>query len=154
MKEKLQEYALLAEVISAIAIVISLIFVGLQIQEGNRETRAATIQAISDQNIEYVLAMATDMHQPRLINEMVINGITSADLSPEDNTRLRLAIIAGMRRQENLFLQVQSGILEPEALQSVSFNYYRTPYVREFWLNNREFYDQEFARYWDGVIAE
>ena len=30
MKEKLQEYALIAEIISAIAIVLSLIFVGLQ----------------------------------------------------------------------------------------------------------------------------
>jgi len=31
MKEKLQEYALIAEIISALSIVLSLIFVGLQV---------------------------------------------------------------------------------------------------------------------------
>ena len=31
MKEKLQEYALIAEIISALCIVLSLIFVGLQV---------------------------------------------------------------------------------------------------------------------------
>ena len=45
MKERLQQYALLAEIISAAVIVISLFFVGLQVRDGNRETRAATVQA-------------------------------------------------------------------------------------------------------------
>ena len=51
MKEKLQEYALLAEVISAIAIVISLIFVGFQINQGNLETALNTkaIQSLDGQ---------------------------------------------------------------------------------------------------------
>jgi len=34
MKEKLQEYALIAEMISAICIVLSLVFVGLQVRQG------------------------------------------------------------------------------------------------------------------------
>ena len=42
MKEKLQEYALLAEIFSAIAVVLSLIFVGLQIRQGAEETAANT----------------------------------------------------------------------------------------------------------------
>ena len=42
MKEKLQEYALIAEIISAIAIVLSLIFVGLQVRQGSEATDANT----------------------------------------------------------------------------------------------------------------
>jgi hypothetical protein len=42
MKEKLQEYALIAEIISAICIVLSLIFVGLQVRQGAEETAANT----------------------------------------------------------------------------------------------------------------
>lgn len=48
MKEKLQQYALVAEIISAIAIVLSLVFVGFQIADGNREANAATFQASLD----------------------------------------------------------------------------------------------------------
>ena len=42
MKDKLQEYALIAEIISAICIVLSLIFVGLQVRQGAEETAANT----------------------------------------------------------------------------------------------------------------
>ena len=45
MKLKLTDWASIAEIIAAIGVVFSLIFVGLQINEGNQETRAATIQA-------------------------------------------------------------------------------------------------------------
>jgi len=34
VKQRLQEYALIAEVVSALAIVLSLIFVGLQVRQG------------------------------------------------------------------------------------------------------------------------
>lgn len=51
MKLKLSEWASIAEVLSAIAIVISLVFVGLQVSDGSRATRAATSQAASDQTM-------------------------------------------------------------------------------------------------------
>ena len=153
MKGKLQEYALVAEIISAIAIIASLIFVGLQIENGNRETRAATIQAISDQLMEFTMAMATDEHMPRLASEM-LNGAKEADYSAEDYWRIRSFVIAGLRRQENLYLQVQADVVEPEALRSVSLSFYQNPLVRKIWLARRQNFNQEFALYWDGVLAE
>jgi len=39
VKEKLQEYALIAEIISAICIVLSLIFVGLEIEQSTKQSR-------------------------------------------------------------------------------------------------------------------
>jgi hypothetical protein len=39
----LQEYALIAEVVSALAIVLSLIFVGLQVRQGAKETRENSV---------------------------------------------------------------------------------------------------------------
>ena len=48
MKKNLQEYALLAEIVSAISIVLSLIFVGIQIGQGADET-AANTRAVNGQ---------------------------------------------------------------------------------------------------------
>jgi len=48
MKEKLQEYALLAEIFGAVAVVISLLYVGFQIQENTAERRADSIQSINE----------------------------------------------------------------------------------------------------------
>ena len=47
MKQKLQEYALLAEIIGGIAIVTSLIFVGIQINQNHEMMRAQTRNDIS-----------------------------------------------------------------------------------------------------------
>lgn len=48
MREKLQQYALLAEIISAAAIVASLIFVGIQIRQSNALVKANTYREIRD----------------------------------------------------------------------------------------------------------
>jgi len=42
MKEKLQEYALVAEIIGGVAIVISLVFVGVQVSQTAEETATNT----------------------------------------------------------------------------------------------------------------
>jgi len=42
MKWKLSNVASIAEIVAAIGVIFLLIFVGLQINEGNQETRAVT----------------------------------------------------------------------------------------------------------------
>ena len=46
--ESLSKFASIAEIIAAVGVILSLIFVGAQLNEGNRETRAATMQAATD----------------------------------------------------------------------------------------------------------
>ena len=48
-KEKLQEYALIAEIIGAVAIVCSLIFVGLQIRQNSRISSVNAYQELISQ---------------------------------------------------------------------------------------------------------
>ena len=47
MRERLQNYALFSEIISAFAVVISLLYVGYQIQINTAERRTESIQAIN-----------------------------------------------------------------------------------------------------------
>ena len=125
----------------------------MEIRQNTVAVRAATIQAVSDQAMELTLSMATDEHLPRLVYEMRQNGVTRADLSTEDRLRLRLVVVAGLRRQENLYLQVENGTLHRAALQNVSFGFYRNPFVRELWASDRQYFDPAFALYWDDILA-
>lgn len=45
MNRKLSDWSSIAEIVAAIGVILSLLFVGLQIRDGNRETVAATKQA-------------------------------------------------------------------------------------------------------------
>ena len=67
MKDKLQEYALIAEIISAACIVLSLIFVGLQVRQGSKETaensvalRSQVQQAMMEADKDLLLFRATN----------------------------------------------------------------------------------------------
>jgi hypothetical protein len=63
-------------------------------------------------------------------------------------------VIAGLRRQENLYAQVRSGVLDPAALRNVSFSFYQNAYARELWAEIRDTFNPEFTRYWDEIVAE
>jgi hypothetical protein len=106
MKWKLSEWAAVAEIIAAVGVILSLIFVGLQISEGNQETRAAFIQAASDSDAR----MITTLISHKDTWEKVLTG---APL--EEGAELRGAILLFnllMVNMDNRYNQFRSGFLD------------------------------------------
>ena len=56
---KLREYALVAEILSAIAVVVSLIFVGYQVNQNTNEIRASNRQQITTMAMSATLSVST-----------------------------------------------------------------------------------------------
>lgn len=142
----------IGEMVGLVAVVVSLGFVGFEIRQNTTAVKSATTQAISDQAMALTLAMATDEHLPSLVQKMS-SGTPPSEFSAEDRQRLQLVVVAGLRRQENLYAQVQAGVLDETALRNVSFDFYRNTFVNENWTQLREFFDSDFARYWDEVMS-
>ena len=61
--DKLQKWALIAEVIGAVAIVVSLIFVGFEVRQGAEAQRAATVLQLKK---DWVLLNLTQASQSRV----------------------------------------------------------------------------------------
>ena len=70
MKEKLSQLASTAEIIASIGIVLSLLFVGLQIRDANREARAATLRSAADTE----LYMAAEIANHAATWDKLLNG--------------------------------------------------------------------------------
>jgi len=75
MKWKLSELASVAEVVAAIGVILSLLFVGYQIKDGNRETRAATLQATLDSE----MALQSETLQYADVWDKVLSGAHLAE---------------------------------------------------------------------------
>ena len=45
MRKTLSDWSSISEIAAAVGVVLSLVFVGLKIKEGNEETRSSTMQA-------------------------------------------------------------------------------------------------------------
>ena len=118
MKEKLQEYALIAEIISAICIVLSLIFVGLQVRQSAQET-AFNTEAIRGQVRESMLN--SDITQltyyadnPYLISMEFHDG----ELTREEIGKFVGIMLVLIRQRENYWVQHANGILDDDTFNA------------------------------------
>ena len=120
---KLQEYALVAEILSAVAVVASLIFVAFQIQQQAEETalntRAIQVSAYQD----LVAQIAT-------LNLIIIQDAEFAELrikilgggAPNDNVeqaRFRAYISLAVRHGDLAYRQYRNGLIDELSLRSV-----------------------------------
>lgn len=112
MKEKLQEYALLAEIISAICIVLSLIFVGFQVRQGAEET-AANTEALRSQVRESMLnADLNTLYKMMDYPYLAEVNLDTLELSQEERQRARVFYFTMSRSRENFWIQHEAGILD------------------------------------------
>ena len=70
--DRLQKWALIAEVIGAVAVVISLIFVGIELRSNTEATRAATREAINQKDIDFLLAVTLAFRTHRFLGNPLI----------------------------------------------------------------------------------
>ncbi len=102
----LQDWGAIGELIGGVAIIVSLLYVGLQIKHGNRETRAATIQAASDAE---AFMIATMVNHSETWNKV----ITGAPLESGAETRKGINLYNFlMVDTENRYHQFHSGFLD------------------------------------------
>lgn len=116
MKIKLTDLALVAEIVAATGVILSLIFVGFQLSEGNREARAATVHAVSVSQ----MSLMSELLRYADVWDKVVAG---EHLS--EGEELRRGIILFnliMTDNENVYYQQQSGYVEDFAWETRSSN--------------------------------
>ena len=97
-----------AEIIGTTAVVLSLIFVGVQIRDGNREARATTIQSTLNSEME-LIAILTENASTW---DKVITGAPLA--SGEEMRKGILLYNLLITERETRYFQFKSGYLEPQ----------------------------------------
>jgi len=148
---KLERWALVAEIIGAIAIVVSLIFVGFQIRQSTEETALNTkaIQASIRQSIlhEDLEGLYLYMDHP-FLNKRI-------DIQADEEVQIKAQIIAFIRMREILWLQYQDGLLDEETWlsyrQPLTNVVFRSQIGRDVW--SADFYSPAFREYIDAWIG-
>jgi hypothetical protein len=108
----LQEWAYVSEIIASIAVIASLVYLGIQLRDGNREARARTIQAAMDSEA----AVGATLARYASTWEKVVTGQKLAD--GEEVRRGILLFNLLMTESENRYQQFNSGYLDAASWQS------------------------------------
>ena len=139
------------ELVGFISVIASLIFVGMEIRQNTTAVRGATNQAISDQATELYLAIATDRNLASLTVKLY-DGVSRKDFDPIDDMQLFLTVMTGLRRVENIFLQLEDNILDERAFDRIGLSFYRSNYSREIWEANKQFFDRKFVPFFEKLL--
>jgi hypothetical protein len=116
MKQKLQEFALVAEVISAIAIVASLVFVGIQIQQSSKINEVNAYQDLVNQISVLNILRIEDREFAELFGRYVSGEEISNRI---DKAQMTAFLATTFRHADLAYRQYKSGIIDKQTLDSV-----------------------------------
>ena len=152
MKEKLQVYALIGEIISAIAIVISLIFVGFQIQQSNRIARAEAYRTpTSDINAINASFMSIPSFQTGF--RKVIQGKSRVDLGDDESLVVDSYLISLTNIFAQLSREIREGVLPSGAVDNFSGrDLLKSPYYKDSWPLFKNAFDPLYVKEYEDSI--
>jgi hypothetical protein len=121
VKERLKEYALIAEIVGGLAVVVSLLFVGLQLQQSNALT---TTDAVKDGTQlwlgAYVAAFGSE--ESTAFMRRALNHCE--ELSGDERGRFLATLTHFVAAYDNIFNQYEAGRLRREIFVSISADYF------------------------------
>ena len=158
----MQKYGIIAEVVSAAAIVISLIFVGFEIRQSANQTERNTV-ARQVSTYQELIARITELNTIKIDNKELSAAIAkvesqdSVDLSDWEYQMVYRHSWILFRYGDIAYYQYQSGLLSEDRLKSalapVVF-LFQFPWYRERWKGARINFVVEYRSFIDRIIEE
>ena len=139
----------LGEFIGALAVLVSLVYIALQIRTNTKAVRASTFQSVTS-GWQNQIQFLSDPSLSDLIDRSVSEpeALGQADLS-----RLFLITRANFRLCENDYYQLRSGTFDVDAWagykNSIVQEILGGPAFRAMWALQRDVFSSEFARFMD-----
>jgi hypothetical protein len=96
--------------IGALAVVISLVYLAVQVRQNTRAVRAATYQEVMETALTFSVAVASDAATALAFHK----GIAGADLTPGEEAQFTYLFHAWLRVAENGHFHFQNGMLDEE----------------------------------------
>lgn len=120
MSPKLQAYAAIGEIVSAVAVVISILFLAYEIRDNTQVMRiTAAAESRDSLATSSDLVLQFDAYMLDLIEQVMIDPVPLAELSPQDRVRMSSFQRSFFRRAEAQFFRYQAGLLDEEVWLTV-----------------------------------
>jgi hypothetical protein len=154
VKLKLSEMASIAEIFGAIAVIISLIYVGMQVNDSARAVRSASV---NDANIA-VQSWYQEVGSDRETSEIFYRALTSKEPLPDTEEFQFMMMFHGVFLGfQNSYLLAEEGTIDEElreALTQAILGVKDTPGMRRYWRQRKSFLHEAFADYVDQLLTQ
>jgi hypothetical protein len=149
----LQDLALLAEIVGGVALVVSLIYVGLQVRNSTSAIRSASASDATTAMQLWYIEMGTN----RQAGDVWFNAMQSPDPLPaHDEFQFLMSMHAAILGMQNSYLLSKEGTLDAEFREAVTTAIVAVkdlPGMARYWNQRRGFFHAEFAEYVDSLLT-
>lgn len=144
---KLSDLAHYAEIIAAIAVVVSLLYVGRQVQDNTAAIKSATVQSVADSSDAALrdLAADEDLSKIRLIGDADYSALSELEAH-----RYRMFVRGQWIRMQNIYAQNQLGVLDDSfwsMYAKIICEIYAFEGVKATWSGNKPVLDAGFVSF-------
>ena len=150
----LVEFYYIAEIVAAVAVIGSLVYLGVQVKGNTRALQAAAAHTYVDTNHSFVGLI----NQSTVLGDILLRG--HKDLSNlEEGEMVRYSAFhdqAFMTMESNFYLW-RDGVLDErlwETHEVALFEMLSMPGLQEWWKNRSHWFSQEFTHYIDQQFSE
>ncbi len=144
-KIKLNELSQIAEIIAAVAVVMSLIYVGKEVQSNTAAVRGAAMQAVATTDADALLTLAAD----ETLSEIVRLGYQDpSQLTPTGAFRFHAFMTQFWLNFQNIYQQSELGLIDQSVWRSyvsVICRMAARPGVQKTWSDHAGILDTGFV---------
>jgi len=122
----IQDWGAVGELVSAIAVLATLVYLAIQIKQNTSATRAQIHQSRSEQAQEFFLFCAGSREVSELMTRLNSNPENLSEFDEVQRYQIRMLCVATMQRIKNMFFQKESGFLSEELYANQEGNIFRS----------------------------
>jgi hypothetical protein len=152
MKIKLKKIALIVEILGGIAILISLLFVGIQLKENTKATRSSTATATIGTMTDWYVTMGTDAEA----SEAFWRFLANPESMTKEEQLQHIYILHGLLLtfQNSYYLALEGTLDEriPESLNQVIVGVKDQPGFQLYWKARKSIFFKEYRDYVDEIM--
>lgn len=147
MDRTLSDYAAAADIVGTIAVIITLIFVGVQIRQNTKATKAAAAQAVHS---NFAAWYASLQGEPDILAMSLKGMVDYSAISPLEKAQFFAMFMAFNAHMQDAYYKMEDGSLEPElwnCWERLAATFYSTPGGKAFWEERGYMFGRRFQNY-------
>ena len=152
MRLKLSEWASVAEIVGAAAVIVSLVYVGYQVNDNTSAIRSAAANDASVAMQSWYLEMGSN----REASDLWFNAMTSPEPLPtHDEFQFMMMMHAVLLGMQNSYLLSKEGTIDAEFREGITTAIVAVkdlPGMGRYWRQRRDFFHSGFTEYIDELL--
>ena len=143
----------ISEIIAAGAVVISVVYLAIQIRQATKTARATTRNSIA----ESAQALSQDVIDNADMAEIFVKHLNGEELNAVEMLRMQGRCYRDMRHWENIYYQVREGLLTNDEWSGFRRNLsalFDIEAYREYWISEADLYSDAFREQIDTILKE